>query len=67
MNSDIYLNSGRSIFKGGELRSPRAAERSGSVSTEQAHKTPVKTKTYTIIVKDGALKIDQPPRKVPSK
>lgn len=66
MNSNQYLNSGKATFAGGVVRSPRASERSGAVATKgSTTSSPVKVKTYSVTVKDGSLKIDQKPRKVP--
>jgi hypothetical protein len=69
MTSKHYLNSGRATFPGGSVRSPRAAERSGAVTTSKpsSQSLPIKVKTYSVTVKDGALKIDQQPRKVTHK
>lgn len=67
MNSSAFMNSGRVTFAGGEIRSPRAGERSGAVSTRQAETGKIKVKTYSIVVKDGTLQMGQPPRKVRSK
>lgn len=65
MNSSHPMNSGRAVFVGGDVRSPKTAERNGFVAfkTGQAVQ-PVKVKTYSIRVKNGALQIAQPPRKV---
>ena len=65
MNSSHFMNSGRATFAGGQVRSPRASERSGAVTTKPSvTSSQVKVKTYSVTVKDGALRIDQPPRKV---
>lgn len=68
MNSNYFMNSGRATFSGGQVRSPRASERSGAVGTKSVTPAPqVKVKTYSVTVKDGALKIDQKPRKIADK
>lgn len=65
MTSNHPMNSGRAVFLGGDVRSPKAAERNGSVAPKgEATVQYVKVKTYSIKVKDGALRIEQPPRKV---
>lgn len=64
MNSNHPMNSGRAVFVGGDVRSPKTAERSGSVASKAEQTVPpIKVKTYSIRVKDGALQIARPPRK----
>jgi hypothetical protein len=68
MNSNQYMNSGKAVFAGGAVRSPRTAERTGAVATKATQNaSPVKVKTYSVIVRDGSLKISQTPRKVTAK
>lgn len=65
MNSSHPMNSGRAVFVGGAVRSPKVAERSGFVASKAGQTVqPVKVKTYSVKVKNGALQIARPPRKV---
>jgi len=59
-------NAGHATFGGREVRSPKASERQGSVTSKQSDRPSVKVKTYSVIVSGGALKIAGPPRKVRS-
>ncbi|MEY2158544.1 MULTISPECIES: hypothetical protein [unclassified Rhodanobacter] len=64
MNNDLYFNAGRATFRDGEVRSPKASERAGAASTKPPSTPPVKTKIYSVVVKQGTLKIASAPRKV---
>lgn len=66
MNTNgIYSNSGSQVFERGHVRSPKDSERSGAVTTRRKDAVRTeKVKRYSVEVRDGALTITSPVRKV---
>jgi len=64
MSSSLFYNSGRQIFDGGRIKTPRESERSGAATARSSEKQAEKIKRYSIEVRDGNLRISEAPKKV---